>query len=117
MTAANLFAWIKCRSEQATAEGWNTELALRLTASIRSPGTLARWKASCRISVNYRASIGRSRSPSWPKDMMVRFLLEALKLIDKAMIARDIGGGGITHQSNKSLDEMQRMLRPKLADR
>ena len=30
-TAANLFAWIKCRSEQATAEGWNTELALRLT--------------------------------------------------------------------------------------
>ena len=30
-TAANLFAWIKCRSEQATAEGWNTELTLRLT--------------------------------------------------------------------------------------
>ena len=36
-TAANLFAWIKCRSEQATAEGWNTELALRLTGMDPDP--------------------------------------------------------------------------------
>ena len=36
-TAAGLFAWIKCRSEQATAEGWNTELALRLTSLSPQP--------------------------------------------------------------------------------
>ena len=42
----------------------------------------------------------------WPKKMMVRFLLEALQLINKAMIARDIGGGITTKR--KSLDEMQR---------
>ena len=67
-TAANLFAWIKCRSEQATAEGWNTELALRLTGlSPQTRGTLARWNRSCRISVNCKASIGRSRSRRGPR--------------------------------------------------
>ena len=40
VTAASLFAWIKCRSEQATAEGWHTELALRLTSL--EPSTLGR---------------------------------------------------------------------------
>ena len=43
---------------------------------------------------------------SWPKNTMVRFLLEALRLINKAMIARDVGGGITTKR--KSLEEMQR---------
>ena len=37
----------------------------------------------------------------------MRFLLEALQLINKAMIARDVGGGITT--KGKSLDEMQRI--------
>ena len=44
---------------------------------------------------------------AWSKDQMVRFLLQALKLIDKAMIARDVGGSITTRR--KSLDEMQRI--------
>jgi len=39
--------------------------------------------------------------------MMTRFLLEALKLTDKAMIARDVGGGIATKR--QSLDQMQRI--------
>ena len=38
---------------------------------------------------------------------MVRFLLQALTLIHKAMIARDVGGSITTRR--KPLDEMQRI--------
>ena len=44
---------------------------------------------------------------SWPKDQMVTFLLQAMKLIHAAMIARDVGGGVTTR--GKSLEEMQRI--------
>jgi hypothetical protein len=44
---------------------------------------------------------------SWPKAVMVKFLLEALQLIQAAMVARDIGGGVATNR--KSLEEMQRI--------
>ena len=44
---------------------------------------------------------------SWPKDVMVKFLLQAMKLIHAAMIARDVGGGITT--KGKSLEEMQRI--------
>jgi hypothetical protein len=108
-TAANLFAWIKCRSEQATAEGWNTEPALRLTGLDPDP-----WDAGAVESI--LPELGELQSfdwskpiTAWPKDTMVRFLLEALKLTEKAMIARDIGGGGVSTNSNMSKDEMQRI--------
>jgi hypothetical protein len=44
----------------------------------------------------------------WSKDTMIRFLLEAMKLITTAMTARDLSGGGIA-TNRKSLDEMQRI--------
>jgi hypothetical protein len=104
--AAALFAWIRTRAEQATAEGWDTELTLRLTSHSPPP-----WDAGAVASilpqladlpgVDWNQPIGR-----WPKDAMVRFLLEALKLVDRAMIARDVGGTVATNR--KSLEEMQR---------
>jgi len=106
LAAAPIFAWIKCRSEQAVAEGWNMEETLRLTALDPQP-----WDAGAVENilpdlaelpdVDWEKPI-----KFWPKKMMVRFLLEALELINKAMIARDIGGGITTKR--KSLDEMQR---------
>ena len=106
LTAATLFAWIKSRSEQAVAEGWDMEETLRLTALDPQP-----WDAGAvenilpdlagLADVDWEKPI-----KFWPKKMMVRFLLEALHLINKAMIARDIGGGITTRR--KSLDEMQR---------
>jgi hypothetical protein len=106
-TAANLFAWIKCRSEQATAEGWNTELALRLTALDPQP-----WDAGAIESIlpdlGELEGVDWSKPiTAWPKDMMVKFLLKALHLINAAMIARDVGGG-VTIKG-KSLAEMQRI--------
>ena len=43
---------------------------------------------------------------AWPKEVMVKFLIEAFWLIDRAMLARDVGGSITT--KGKSLEEMQR---------
>jgi hypothetical protein len=103
---AGLFAWTRTRAEQATAEGWDTEAALRLTALDPQP-----WDAGAVAHVlpqlgqlpgfDWSKPIG-----AWPKDQMVRFLLKAMRLIGEAMIARDVGGGIATKQS---LDRMQRV--------
>ncbi len=107
LTAASLFAWIKTRAEQATAEGWDTELTLRLTGLDPQP-----WDAGAVETI--LPELGELRGvdwsmpiTSWPKDRMVRFLLEALRLVNAAMIARDVGGGITT--KGKSLEEMQRI--------
>ena len=36
---------------------------------------------------------------SWPREIMADFLLTAMRLICKAMIARDFSGKGITRKS------------------
>jgi hypothetical protein len=107
LTAASLFAWIKTRSEQATAEGWDMEVTLRLTALDPQP-----WDAGAVESI--LPELGAFPDfdwskpiTSWPKDTMVRFLLEALRLTNAAMIARDVGGGVAT--KSKSLEQMQRI--------
>ena len=107
LSAASLFAWIKCRSEQATAEGWNTELTLRLTALDPQP-----WDAGAVESI--LSDLGNLQGVDWsrpitslPKYQMVKFLLQAMKLIHAAMVARDVGGG-IAHRG-KGLEEMQRI--------
>jgi hypothetical protein len=105
--AASLFAWIKHRSEQATAEGRDTETALRLTALDPEP-----WDAGAvehilpelgeLPDIDWSVSIS-----SWPKATIIRFLLAAMGLINAAMIARDVGGSITT--KHKSLAEMQRI--------
>ena len=106
--ASGLFAWISTRAEQATAEGMDTELALRLTGLDPEP-----WDAGAVMSV--LPEIGEIKDidwskpvMQWPKDMVVRFLLGAMPLIRRAMIARDVGGGGVSTR-HKSLEEMQRV--------
>jgi hypothetical protein len=108
LIAAGLFAWIRTRAEQATSKGWDTEETLRQTSLDPEP-----WHAGAVVHVlpqlgalpgfEWDKPIG-----AWPKDAIVRFLLEAMKLINKAMIARDVGGA-ITVTKRKSLDEMQRV--------
>jgi hypothetical protein len=107
LIAAGLFAWIRTRAEQATAEGMDTELALRLTGLDPEP-----WDAGAVL--NALPEIANIEGVDWSlpvtamsKDMVVKFLLGALPLVRDAMIARDVGGG-ITNR-HKSLDEMQRI--------
>jgi hypothetical protein len=105
LIASALFGWITCRSEQAIAEGWSIEAALHETGFDPEP-----WDAGVIESI--LPDLGDLKDidwhrpiNAWPKAMVVRLLLEALKLTSAAMIARD-AGGGITKRRSK--EEMQR---------
>jgi hypothetical protein len=108
LATAALFGWIEARAEQATAEGWDTEQTLRLTALDPSP-----WDAGAVAHILPQLADldgfdwGKPIS-AWSKDAITRFILAALKLTHAAMLARDVGDGGITTK-RKSLDQMQRV--------
>jgi len=52
--------------------------------------------------MNYRTSMGKKPSKFWPKKMMVRFCWKKrLHIINKALIARDIGGGPSPPNENR----------------
>ena len=99
--AAMLFAWIRTRAEQASCEQLDTEQTIRLTALDPSP-----WDAGAVAAILPElASTSFDWSQpitAWPKDTMVEFLLTAMRLIRKAMIARDLSDKGVTRQSNAS---------------
>jgi hypothetical protein len=97
--AAMLFAWIGKRAEQASCEQLDTEQTVRLTALDPEP-----WDAGAVAAILPElasASFDWSQPiTAWPKDTMVEFLLTAMRLIRKAMIARDLSDKGITRASN-----------------
>ena len=103
LVAAILFGWISTRAEQATAESIDTELAIRTTGLDPEP-----WDAGAIATVlpelaetpgfDWAKPLGE-----WPREAMVEFLLVAMRLIQKAMIARDLSDRGITRKSNASV--------------
>ena len=108
LIAAGLFAWIRTRAEQATAEGWDTEQTLRTTALDPQP-----WDAGAVAHILPRLAdldgIDWERPvAAWSKDTVTRFLLAAMKLITAAMTARDVSSGGVT-TNHKPLEQMQRI--------
>jgi hypothetical protein len=109
IVAAVLFGWIAARSEQAAAEGWDAEQTLRLTAHDVPP-----WDAGAVLHILPQLAdlegIDWSRPvAAWSKDTITRFILAAMKLTSAAMLARDVGGGGIA-TNRKALKQMQRII-------
>jgi hypothetical protein len=108
LAAAAIFGWVAARAEQATAEGWDTEQALRLTVHDVPP-----WDAGAVAHILPQLAelegIDWNRPvTAWSKDTIIRFILAAMKLTSTAMLARDVGGGGIATQ-RQPLAEMQRI--------
>jgi len=101
--AAVLFAWIGKRAEQATAEQLGTEQVIRLTALDPQP-----WDAGAVLAIlpelaDACADLDWSKPlTGWSREDIVEFLLKAMPLIRKAMIARDFSDKGITRQSSAS---------------
>lgn len=100
LVAAILFGWISTRAEQATAESIDTERAIRMTALDPEP-----WDAGAVAAtlpeLAETPDIDWSKPISeWPREAMTEFLLTAMRLIRKAMIARDISERGITRKSS-----------------
>src|SRR6516225_2697455 len=101
VVAAVLFGWIHVRAEQATAEQLDTEQCIRLTGLDPEP-----WDAGCVAAILPElASTSFDWSQpitAWPKDVIIEFLLTAMRLIRKATIARDRSDKGVTRASSAS---------------
>ena len=99
VVAAVIFAWIAVRAEQATAEGVDTERAVRMTGYDPDPWDVG---AVATILPDLADTPGADWSAplaDWPRETMVAFLTTALALVRKATIARDFGSGTIMRRS------------------
>jgi hypothetical protein len=102
LVAAILFGWIRTRAEQATAEAIDTEQAIRLTGLDSNP-----WDAGAIAMILPELAdvpdLDWTKPLSdWSREDMTRLLVEALRLVRKALIARDLGGG-VTRQSSATV--------------
>jgi hypothetical protein len=103
IVAAILFAWISMRAEQATAEQLDTERTIQMATLDPQPwdagavATILPELAAACPDIDWAQPLG-----AWPRETMVEFLLTAMRLIRKAMIARDISESGITRKSSTS---------------
>jgi|SRR6516164_660496 len=102
--AAMLFAWIGKRAEQATAEQVDAERTIRLVALDPQPWDAGAVATILPDLVDECKDIDWSKPlADWPRETMVEFLLRAMRLIRKAMIARDLSEKGITRKSSVSV--------------
>jgi hypothetical protein len=101
IVAAVLFGWIQTRAEQAAAEQLDTERTIRMTALDPEPWDAGAVAAILPDLASACEHIDLSKPlPDWPRDTVVEFLLTAMPLIRKAMIARDLSGRGVTQKSS-----------------
>jgi hypothetical protein len=103
--AAMLFAWISKRAEQATAEQLDTERTIRMVALDPQPWDAGAVAAilpdladACADTVDWTKPLAQ-----WPREIIIEFLLKAMPLIRKAVIARDLSDKGVTRKSSVSM--------------
>jgi hypothetical protein len=99
--SASLFAWISKRAEQAAAEQLDTEQLIRLVALDPAP-----WEAGAVAAIlpdlaDACSGVDWSKPlTAWSREDIIEFLLKAMALARKAMIARDLSEKGITRKSS-----------------
>ena len=103
--AAMLFAWIGKRAEQAAEEQLDTEQCIRMTALDPQPwdagavaAILSELADACAGVIDWSKPLAQ-----WPRETIIEFLLVAMRLIRKAMIARDLSEKGITRTSSAAV--------------
>jgi hypothetical protein len=96
-----LFAWISKRAEQAAADQIDAEQLIRLTARDPQPWDGGAVELILPDLVDACSGIDWGKPVTdWPKDDVVEFLLKAMPLIRKAMLARDLSSKGVTQQAS-----------------
>jgi hypothetical protein len=102
--AAILFAWIGVRAQQAAGEQIDTERTIRMVGLDPQPwdagavaAILPELADACSDIVDWSKPLAQ-----WPREMIIEFLLKAMPLIRKAVIARDLGDKGVTRKSSAS---------------
>jgi hypothetical protein len=103
--AAVLFSWISTRAQQAAVEYLDTERTIRMTGldpEAWDAGAVAAilpdLADACAGTVDWSKPLAE-----WPRESIIEFLLKAMPLIRKAMIARDLSESGITQKSSASV--------------
>src|SRR5262249_35454384 len=100
--AAMLFAWISTRAQQAASEQLDSEQVIRLIALDPQPWDTGAVMAILPELADTCPDIDWSKPlAQWSRETMAEFLLAAMRLIRKAMIARD--HKGISRKSNASV--------------
>jgi hypothetical protein len=101
IVAAILFGWISKRAEQAACEQLDTEQTIRLTALDPQPwdagavaAVLPELADACAGIVDWKKPLAQ-----WPRETIIEFLLKAMPLIRRAVIARDLSAKGVTRKS------------------
>jgi hypothetical protein len=91
-----LFGWIATRAQQAAEESWDQEKTIRTIGLVPPPwdvgaalAILPKLAEAC-PDLDWTKPIG-----DWPRDTMAEFLLVALRLLRRAMIARDFSERGV----------------------
>jgi len=101
IVAAVLFAWISKRAEHAAAEQLDTEQCIRMTALDPQPWDAGAVAAILPELADACAGLDWAKPlTAWSKDNIIEFLLKAMPLIRKAMIARDLSDKGVSRQSS-----------------
>ena len=101
IVVAVLFGWIQTRAERAAAEQLETERTIRMTALNPEPWDAGAVAAILPDLASACEHIDLSKPlADWPRDTVVEFLLTAMPLMRKAMIARDLSGRGVTQKSS-----------------
>jgi hypothetical protein len=101
IVAGILFAWISKRAEQAAAEQLDTEQVIRMTALDPQPWDAGAVAAILPDLAGACSGLDWSKPlTAWPKDDIIEFLLKAMPLTRKAMIARDLSDKGISCKSS-----------------
>jgi hypothetical protein len=104
LVAAILFGWISVRAEQATVENLDTEQTIRMTAIDPQPWDLGAVTAILPELATEMDGMDWSQPVGlWSSETMSEFLLVAMRLIRKAMIARDSSERGITKKSREAI--------------
>jgi hypothetical protein len=92
-----LYGWISTRSQQATEESWDQEKTIRTTGFVPEPwdagavATILPWLFESCPTLDWTKPIAE-----WPREAMIEFLLMALRLIRRAVIARDLSERQLT---------------------
>jgi hypothetical protein len=95
---AGIFAWISTRAEQAASEELDTEQAIRLTGLDPNPWDAGAIAAILPELAQCRGIDWSQPLNDWSRETMIGFLIDALRLVRRGMIARDLGDG-ITRKS------------------
>ena len=93
--------WIQTRAEQAAADDLDTERTIRVTALDPEPWDAGAVAAILPDLASACEHVDWSKPlADWPHDTVIEFLLTAMPLIRKAMVARDLSEKGVTQRSS-----------------